>query len=78
MAGKESNDCEQDLLIIPLPDTCAKPNAMMVELHDAVVADVAMRCSDRPEDVASLTELKLENNWRVRHVHLQEENASRP
>ena len=48
---------------------------MMVELHDTVVADVAMGRSNWPEDVAGLTELKLEYHWRVRQVHLQEENA---
>ena len=67
---------QRDLLIIPPADARAKPNAMMVELHDTVVADVAMGCSDWPEDVAGLAELKLENHWRVRQVHLIEVDAS--
>ena len=48
---------------------------MMVELHDTVVADVAMGRSNWPEDVTGLAELKLEYHWRVDQVHLIEVDA---
>ena len=63
MSVKHIND---DLLVVPPADACTKPDAMMVELHDAIVADIAVGRSDWPEYVAGLTELKLKQHWRVR------------
>ena len=55
-----------DLLVVPLAYASSEPDAMMVELHDTVVADIAVGRSDWPEYVAGLTELKLEQHRRVR------------
>ena len=55
-----------DLLVIPLAYASSEPDAMMVKLHDTVVADIAVGRSDWPEYVAGLTELKLEQHLRVR------------
>ena len=55
-----------DLLVIPLAYASSEPDAMMVELHDTVVADIAVGRSDWPEYVAGLTELKLKQHRRVR------------
>ena len=54
-----------DLLVVPPANACSEPNAMMVELHDTVVADIAVGRSDWPEYVAGLTELKLKQHRRV-------------
>lgn len=43
---------------------------MVVELHDAVVADVAVGAARRSENVTRLTELEFEHERRVNQVHL--------
>ena len=55
-----------DLLVIPLAYASSEPDAMMVELHDTVVADIAVGHSDWSEYIAGLTELKLKQHRRVR------------
>ena len=44
---------------------------MVVKLHHAIVAQVAVAAARRPEDVASLTELEFEEQGLVSQVHLQ-------
>lgn len=46
---------EVEILIVSSTDTCAKPYAMMVKLHDTIIADVTVGCSLRPEYHAGLT-----------------------
>ena len=50
------------LLIVSLPNACAKPDAVVIELHHTVVADIAVRGTNWPEYVTSLAELKLEHH----------------
>ena len=48
---------------------------MVVELHDTVVANVAVAAPSGPENVARLAELEFEQERRVSLVHLQVEDA---
>ena len=48
---------------------------MMVKFLHAVVADVAMRAPEGPENVASIAEFKLEEHWRVGLTDLQVEDS---
>ena len=64
-----------DLLVVALADAGAEPDAVVVELHDAVVADVAVGGANGAEDVAGLAELEFERYRRVRLVHLHKVHA---
>lgn len=59
-----------DLLVIATAYAGAKPDAVVIELHHAVVADVAVGAASGSEDVAGLAELELEEQGRMRQVDL--------
>ena len=63
-------DALKHLLVVPLADAGSKPDAVMVEFHDTVVAQIAMRAPRGSENVAGLAELELKQQWRVRQIHL--------
>ena len=48
-----------NLLVIASANASTQPYAVVVKLHHAVVTDIAMRCTSRPEDIACLAELEL-------------------
>lgn len=52
-------------MVVSLSDAGAEPHAVVVKLEDAVVADMTVRSSWRPENFASLAVLEL-----VEHVSL--------
>jgi len=58
------------LLIVAFPNTGAKPNAVMVEFQDAVVAHVAMACPWRSKNHASFTKFELEKLGAVNLANL--------
>lgn len=61
---------KQHLLVVPLAYAGSKPDAVMVEFHDTVVAQIAMGAPRGSENVAGLAELELKQQWRVRQIHL--------
>ena len=48
-----------NLLVIASANASTQPDTVVVKLHHAVVTDVAVRCTSRPEDIACLAELEL-------------------
>jgi len=58
-----------DVLIISFADARAEPYAVVVELHDAVVAQVAVAGPRRAENVATLAKFELEKKCQV-HLHV--------
>ena len=65
-----------NLLVVSLANACAKPDAVMVEFHHTVVANIAMGSSQGPENEACLTELKLVKQGRVRQADLHKVDSS--
>ena len=57
-----------NLLVVSLADASSKPDAVMIELHHTVIAQIAMGCPHWPEDIARLTKLKLVQKGRVRLI----------
>ena len=70
-------DEPEEQVVVPLGDTCAQPDAVVVESDEAVVAQVAVRGSQGSEDVAGLTEFELEHNRLVSQIPLQIEHSVR-
>ena len=44
---------------------------MMIKAHDTIVAHIAVRCSQRPENVARIAEFEFIKEWRMRLTHHQ-------
>ena len=59
------------LLVVALADASAEPDAVVVKLHDTVVAEVAMAAASRSKYVTCLAELEFEEQRLVGQVHLK-------
>ncbi len=53
------------LLVIAFADTSSQPNAMVIELKDAIVANVTMTSSWRPKYETGLAKFELERHGRM-------------
>ena len=51
-----------NLLVISSADTSSKPNAVMIKLHDTVIADIAMGGASWSENVTRFAKFELEYN----------------
>jgi len=60
-----------NLLIISSANTSSQPNAVMIKLHDTVIADIAMGGASWTENVTRFTKFELEHNRRVHQAYLQ-------
>lgn len=60
-----------NLLIVSLADASAEPDTVVVELHDAIIANVAVRGARRPEYTAGLAVFELKKHGRVHEADLE-------
>lgn len=72
--GSQSRSEPQKARVIASTDASPKPRAVVVELHDTVVAHIAMRGTDRPEDQTGLAKFELADSllavaWLTGPVH---------
>jgi len=65
----------QILLVVASSYTSADPDAVVVELIDAVIADIAVRCAQRTKDETRLAELQPDNLRCVHLLHGPKEHA---